>query len=162
MGGVTRDRVALDAPGTRSLTGFPGWRMTTSRAVKRVHRTANWPWWFSSSGRGRFDLMAPRGTCYVACDERTAVRETVGETLASLGVIAHAFAAERVLSTLHLPDSRELADTCAETGVADWAVDSHPEPLAAAAQRCGIAVQPIPRSVRIIDPPDGTGHSSRR
>lgn len=207
MGGVTRDDVALRAPGSRTLTGFPGWRLTGRVQVKRGHRATNGPWWFSSSGGGRFDLQAPRGTCYVAFDERTAIRETVGEALASLGVIAHAFAAERALSTLRVPGTHELADTCAEpaadfgvtrelctmtpydvpqawaaafdaefdgiryqtrfttgptanavavfgpAGGASWPVDPRPEPFAAAAQRCGIAVQPLPRTVRIVDPP---------
>ena len=207
MGGVTREDVALRAPGTRTLTGFPGWRLTGRRQVKRGHRVSNGPWWFSSSGGGRFDLSAPRGTCYIAFDETSAIRETVGEALASLGVIAHDFAAERALSTLRVPGTHDLADTCAAAAAAfgltrelcsmtpydvprvwaaafdvefdglryqtrfttgpaanaaavfgpsgemSWPVDPRPESFAAAARRCGIAVQPLPRSVRVLDPP---------
>ncbi|MEN0135048.1 MAG: RES family NAD+ phosphorylase [Rhodococcus sp. (in: high G+C Gram-positive bacteria)] len=204
---MTREDVALQAPGTRTLTGFPGWRLTGRRQVYRGHRVSNGPWWFSSSGGGRFDLAAPRGTCYVAFDETTAIRETVGEALASLGVIAHDFAADRMVSTLRVPGTHDLADTCADeaagfgvtrelcsmtpydvprawaaafdagfdgiryqtrfttgeaanaaavfgpAGEVSWPVDPRPETFAAAAKRCGIAVQPLPRSVRVLAPP---------
>jgi len=181
--------------------------LTGRRQVHRGHRRSNGPWWFSSSGGGRFDLAAPRGTCYVAFDEATAIRETVGEALASLGVIAHDFAADRMLSTLRVPGTHELADACADAaagfgltrelcsmtpydvpwawaaafdagfdgiryqtrftpgpaanaaavfgpaGEASWPVDPRPESFVAAANRCGIAVQPLPRSVRVVVPP---------
>ncbi|CAM3107998.1 RES family NAD+ phosphorylase [Prescottella defluvii] len=112
---MTREVVALGVPGSRALTGFPIWSLTTRRRLLRGHRTANGAWWFASSGRGRFDLDDPDGTCYVAFDERTAIRETVGEVLAAVGIVTHEFAAERSLSTLRVPARRQLADTCAET-----------------------------------------------
>ncbi|RDI18033.1 RES domain-containing protein [Rhodococcus sp. AG1013] len=118
---MTREVVALGPPGARSLDGFPGWSLTTRRRLLRGHRTANGAWWFASSGRGRFDLDDPHGTCYVAFDERTAIRETAGEVLASLGVITDEFATERSLSELRIPTRRQLADTCAETA-ADFGV----------------------------------------
>ncbi|MCA1008334.1 RES family NAD+ phosphorylase [Rhodococcus hoagii] len=111
---MTREVVALGSPGNRSLAGFPTWSLTTRRQLWRGHKAENGPWWFASSGRGRFDLTEPRGTCYVAFDARTAIRETVGEVLAGAGVISHEFADERVLSRLRVPARRTLADTCAE------------------------------------------------
>lgn len=111
----TRERVALADPGPRPLDGFPAWTLTPRRRLVRGHRAAKGPWWFASSGGGRFDLPPPRGTCYVAFDDRTAIRETVGEVLAVGGVVAAEFAAERVLSTLRIPARRRLADTCAES-----------------------------------------------
>ena len=111
----TRERIALTEPGTRPLDGFPDWALTSRRRLLRGHKSANGPWWFASSGGGRFDLEPPHGTCYVAFDERTAVRETVGEVLTSAGVISSEFAAERSLSTLRVPGRRRLADTCAES-----------------------------------------------
>lgn len=111
---MTREVVALGSPGNRSLAGFPTWSLTTRRQLWRGHKAGNGPWWFASSGRGRFDLGEPRGTCYVAFDERTAIRETVGEVLATAGVISHEFADERVLSRLRIPARRTLADACAE------------------------------------------------
>lgn len=111
---MTREVIALGPPDNRYLAGFPTWSLTTRRQLWRGHRAGNGPWWFASSGRGRFDLGEPRGTCYVAFDERTAIRETVGEVLAGSGVISHDFADERVLSRLRIPARRTLADTCAE------------------------------------------------
>ena len=111
---MTREVVALGSPENRSLTGFPTWSLTTRRQLWRGHKAGNGPWWFASSGRGRFDLGEPRGTCYVAFDERTAIRETVGEVLATAGIISREFADERVLSRLRIPARRTLADTCAE------------------------------------------------
>lgn len=111
---MTREVAALGSPGHRSLAGFPTWSLTARRQLWRGHKVGNGPWWFASSGRGRFDLSEPRGTCYVAFDERTAIRETVGEVLAATGVISREFTAERVLSRLRVPTRRTLADTCAE------------------------------------------------
>ncbi|WP_305091850.1 RES domain-containing protein [Prescottella sp. R16] len=54
-------------------------RGVAAQPLLRGHRVANSPWWFASSGGGRFDLALPRGTCYLALDEATAIRETVGE-----------------------------------------------------------------------------------
>ncbi|QHE73892.1 hypothetical protein GFS60_07563 (plasmid) [Rhodococcus sp. WAY2] len=42
----------------------------------------------------------------------------MGEALASLGVIAHDFAAERAVSTLRVPGTHDLADTCADAAAA--------------------------------------------
>nr|WP_240954858.1 RES domain-containing protein [Rhodococcus sp. 105337] len=83
--------------------------------MHRGHRAGNGPWWFSSDGGGRFDLTPPRGTCYLAYDELTAIRETVGQALAATGIISDEFAAERQLSTLTVPHNHRLADTCADT-----------------------------------------------
>lgn len=110
---MTRDTVALRPP-ARSLSGFPGCELTAAQPLTRGHRAANAPWWFASSGGGRFDLTPPRGTCYLAFDELTAIRETVGEALATTGVISDVFAADRQLSTLVVPHDHHLADTCAD------------------------------------------------
>ncbi|WP_336879568.1 RES family NAD+ phosphorylase [Rhodococcus globerulus] len=110
---MSRDSVALGSP-TRTLHLFPGRTLTTAQKLHRGHSTGNGPWWFASSGGGRFDLNPPRGTCYLAYDELTAIRETVGAPLANTGVITHAFSADRQLSTLTVPHDHRLADTCAE------------------------------------------------
>jgi hypothetical protein len=34
----------------------------------RINRAEHGPWWFGSSGYGRFDLSPPRGTCYLSED----------------------------------------------------------------------------------------------
>ncbi len=115
---MSRDTVALGPP-TRPLHRFPGCELTTAQPLIRGHRTGNGPWWFASSGGGRFDLTPPRGTCYFAFDELTAIRETVGVALATTGVISENFAAARQLSTLTVPHDHRVADTCAEE-VADF------------------------------------------
>lgn len=110
---MSRDSVALEPP-SRSLYRFPGATLTTAKPLHRGHSTGNGPWWFASSGGGRFDLNPPRGTCYLAYDELTAIRETVGAALTTTGVISHAFSAGRQLSTLTVPHDHRLADTCAD------------------------------------------------
>ncbi|SDC55720.1 RES family NAD+ phosphorylase [Rhodococcus tukisamuensis] len=110
---MTRDIVALRPP-ARPLAGFPSCELTTGESLIRGHQAANGPWWFASSGGGRFDLTPPHGTCYLALDEHTAVRETVGAALATAGVISEDFAAARCLSTLAVPHDHWLADTCAD------------------------------------------------
>ncbi|MBF4476518.1 RES domain-containing protein [Rhodococcus rhodochrous J3] len=110
---MSRDSVAL-LPPSRPLHGFPSCELTAAQPLVRGHRETNGPWWFSSDGGGRFDLTPPRGTCYLAFDERTAIRETVGEALARTGVISEDFAAIRRLSTLAVPHDHVVADTCAE------------------------------------------------
>ncbi|MET3959931.1 hypothetical protein ABIE52_006866 [Rhodococcus sp. OAS809] len=110
---MSRDDVALGPP-SRPLHGFPSCELTSAQSLHRGHRTGNGPWWFSSSGGGRFDLNPPRGTCYLGFDELTAIRETVGEALAKTGVISEDFATERQLSTLTVPDDHQLADTCTD------------------------------------------------
>lgn len=110
---MSRDSVALGPP-PRPLNGFPSRELTAAHPLYRGHRTKNGPWWFSSSGGGRFDLTPPHGSCYLAYDELTAIRETVGASLAATGVISDAFAADRQLSTLAVPHDLCLADVCAE------------------------------------------------
>ncbi|MDG3010694.1 RES family NAD+ phosphorylase [Rhodococcus sp. D2-41] len=109
---MSRDSIALRPP-ARPLQNFPSHALTPDQSLIRGHQVANGPWWFSSSsGGGRFDLTPPRGTCYLAFDEDTAIRETVGEALATAGVISTDFAATRRLSTLTVPHAHQLADTC--------------------------------------------------
>ncbi|NMM91955.1 hypothetical protein B2J88_48120 [Rhodococcus sp. SRB_17] len=111
---MSRDGVVLGPP-SRPLHGFPDCKLTPAQPLHRGHSTGNGPWWFASSGGGRFDLTPPRGTCYLAFDELTAIRETVGAALALTGVISDTFAADRQLSTLTVPHDHRLADTCADT-----------------------------------------------
>lgn len=114
---MSRDRVALGRPGGQDLTGFPPATLTTSTPLWRGHRRTLpdgrvcGPWWFSSTG-GRFDLPAPDGTCYLAYDEQTAVRETIGDTLTAGQALPAVFADERVVSALRLPSPITAADTC--------------------------------------------------
>ncbi len=111
MGSLSRSTPAVRAP-QGPLGEFPRWRARTDRVFYRAHRAAVGPWWFSSSGAGRFDLPPPHGTCYLATDALTALREAAGSRLTALGTIDVAFATERCVSALRLPTGRWLADSC--------------------------------------------------
>lgn len=108
-----REHIGLTLPHRRVGRDFPGWLLSVRRHLKRAHQITNGPWWFSSAG-GRFDLKAPLGTCYLALDSATAIRECVGEILSSSGVISEEFAQQRCVSTLSVPVRLVLADCCAE------------------------------------------------
>lgn len=85
--------------------------------MRRAHRTGRSPWYFSSDDYGRFNLPAPAGTCYLAADMHTALRERFGHDLVEHGLISWEFATETVVSTLSVPRQRQLADLCADDAV---------------------------------------------
>ena len=95
------------------LTGFPRWSLTPTRTLYRAHRRDLSPWWFSSDLSGRFDLIAPEGTCYLASTQATAARERWGERLVRAGRVSAADADATIVSRLTVPASVALADTCA-------------------------------------------------
>lgn len=112
---MSREQIALQPPGSRNLTGFPTATVTAETDLQRVHRRDLGPWYFSSSGSGRFDLTSGgRGTCYLAFDAATAIREVLGTSLHQFGVVTAKFAREYVLSQLNLPADRAAADLCDE------------------------------------------------
>ena len=74
--------VPAQQPPPDDLSGFPARRLAPGTAVYRAHLARRSPWWFSSGG-GRFDLSAPRGTCYLASSALVAVRERLGPVLAA-------------------------------------------------------------------------------
>lgn len=74
-------------------------------------------WSFSHSPDGRFDLSAPRGTCYLASDAQTALRERLGPMLAGLSSVEAADVDGVAVSLLGVPRGRELADTVVAAAV---------------------------------------------
>jgi hypothetical protein len=70
---------------------------------------------------GRFDLVSPHGTCYLATDLTTALRERFGHALVKQGVVTFEAAARTHVSTLRAPAGRWLAnsshDDAADFGV---------------------------------------------
>lgn len=54
---------------------FPDKLLLQHAYVWRVTKANSRPWYFSSAGTGRFDLVAPNGTCYVALKATTALLE---------------------------------------------------------------------------------------
>lgn len=104
-----RQRPAQGRP-SGSLDGFPTRRLTRARDLFRAHRADRGPWWFGNDGGGRFDLTAPRGTCYLALDPCSAVRERLGPVLGGRREVPASLLEEVLVSTLHVPAPTEVAD----------------------------------------------------
>ncbi len=105
----------------RPLDGFPVRTVGPAVDLYRCHRMTRGPWWFGSSGDGRFDLAPPRGSCYLALSVATAVREAIGPELSEFGYITAGFAGDRHVSRVRLPRARDVADLTA-AGSADFGV----------------------------------------
>jgi hypothetical protein len=97
-------------PPPADLSGFPSYRVEVSDDLFRAHSSSLGAWWFSSDGGGRFDLPPPRGTCYLALDPESAVRERLGPVLGSGDAVPDSLLADVVVSRLRVPAARELAD----------------------------------------------------
>lgn len=106
-----REEIALAKPSKARLKGFPRFILKPSKRLFRAHRRSKGPWWFSSSGTGRFDLTGSKGTCYLANSAEAALREALGGPLVKAGVIERAELDDRVISTLAVENSVSLADT---------------------------------------------------
>jgi hypothetical protein len=76
----------------------------------RAHSIHRGAWWFGSDGSGRFDLPAPRGTCYLALDPESAVRERLGPVLGGRVELPESTLADVVVSSLTLPRDVSVAD----------------------------------------------------
>lgn len=112
-----REQVSLPSPPPASqLVDFPEARIRPTVALYRVTRRGRGPWWFSSQGGGRFDLSAPEGTCYLACEPLAALLEVLGPR--SGGLVAREFFAERRLHSLRVPEERRLADCASRRATA--------------------------------------------
>lgn len=108
---TSRQRLALGSP-PADLAGFPRTGLRPDTDLQRAHTVGNHPWWFSSDPSGRFDLIRPNGTCYLATDVSTALRERFGHDLVQQGVVTFQAAARTCVSTLRVPVRRWLANTC--------------------------------------------------
>ena len=106
---TARERTALGPP-PASLAGFPAYRVAVETDVFRAHGRELGPWWFGNDGAGRFDLTTPRGTCYVALDPLSALRERLGPVLGGSQSVPQSLLEETVVSRLRLPAAREVAD----------------------------------------------------
>ncbi len=72
-------------------------------------------WWYSSylpgsEGLGRFDLVHPEGTCYLANTDGGAINELVGPETARRGWVDADLLSGRVVSTVALPHEVRAAD----------------------------------------------------
>jgi hypothetical protein len=110
MGGMTaRERVAQGPPRT-PLAGFPAYRLSPHTGLFRAHAADLGPWWFGNDGGGRFDLPTPRGTCYLALDPVSAVRERLGPVLGGAAALPESLLEDVLVSRLRLAEGREVAD----------------------------------------------------
>jgi hypothetical protein len=57
---------------------FPRTRIKRGQTLYRAAKRGKGAWWFCHCGDCRFDLPAPRGTCYVGTDELSGLLETIG------------------------------------------------------------------------------------
>lgn len=105
---MSRQQVSLRKPGP-DLQGFPRRTLGPETELCRVVRKDLGPWWFNSTGAGRFDLAEPKGTCYLATDELAAVLEVVGPDR-SAGTITTELLSGRRLHKLRVPEKHSLAD----------------------------------------------------
>ncbi len=106
---VSRQVVAQQPP-SGSLHGFPTLSLTPEHPLYRAHTAGLGPWWFSSDGGGRFDLLVPRGTCYLADTALAALRERLGVVLGGSPAVPSSLLAGAVVSALQLPEGRDCAD----------------------------------------------------
>ena len=117
-----RQVVSLGSPpkDPHELQTFPRRALTPEQGLWRVVRKGRGPWWFASTGGGRFDLREPEGTCYLATDELSALLETIGPERTD-GGISTRFFDDRRIRHLHAPRMRALADLtsrrCAGFGI---------------------------------------------
>ena len=108
MAPLSRQRLGLRKPAA-DITGFPVRRLRRQTPLYRAHHRDFGAWWFASDPGGRFNLAAPNGTCYLAVDEETALRERLGPTT---GIVSYGWADETRVSVLEVQRGGRLADTC--------------------------------------------------
>jgi hypothetical protein len=107
----SRQRPALGAP-PADLSVFPRSRLLPSKPLYRAHTAGRSPSWFSSDLSGRFDLIQPDGTCYLATDVATALRERLGHALVRKQVVTFDTAAKTEVSKVQISSVRWLANAC--------------------------------------------------
>jgi RES domain len=105
----SRERVAQGPP-SGSLEGFPVRAVVRGSTLHRAHAATRGPWWFGHDGAGRFDLPAPRGTCYLATDAVAALRERLGPVLGVAAAVPETLVADVVVSALPVPRTWSVAD----------------------------------------------------
>lgn len=103
---MNRESVAQRPPRAElDLGTFPKRPVAAGTRWRRGHRQELGPWYFSSDGKGRFNLSPPMGTCYLANSDDVAARESIGPDIARSGVVTTTFLEGRVVSSLTLAES---------------------------------------------------------
>ena len=96
-------------PSSTRLTDFPSRLFKAGTRLFRIVRKGRGPWWFGSAMDGRFDLLEPHGTCYLAADPLAAFLEIFGPERAG-GFVSSEFLLERRLRELQIPEDVRAAD----------------------------------------------------
>ena len=99
------------------LRGFPRRSLRGSVEMHRVHPAGLGPWWFSSDGNSRFDLVPPAGTCYLSL---SAVGAFV-EVFRDFTFVDAVDVRTRVISGVRAPRDVVLAD-CTSTRARGYGV----------------------------------------
>ena len=90
-----------------NLGGFPRRTLRGDRAIYRVHKAGQSPWWFSDDGSGRFDPIGTgHGACYFADRPIGAWIEVFRKRM----LLAEAEVIGRALFTVQLGRDLRLAD----------------------------------------------------
>ena len=108
---LTRTGLGLRKP-PADISGFPTKQVRKGKVLYRAHHKNNSPWWFASDDGGRFNLDPPSGTCYLAIDEETALRERLGRGTIKRGMVSQGFADETVVSQVSVFKGGRVANTC--------------------------------------------------
>ncbi|WP_249353528.1 RES family NAD+ phosphorylase [Rhodococcus sp. Q] len=87
--------------------------MPAGTAMYRTHGTKFEPWWFGTSGGGRFDLPGPDGTCYTAESELI----TLLETWCGIQLIPSPEIAVRSISTVAVERDLLVADATSNAAI---------------------------------------------
>jgi hypothetical protein len=90
-----------------SLKGFPRRTLRGDRTIYRIHKSSAAPWWFSSTGEGRFD---PVGTGMGACYLTEAALGAWLEVFRKRQLLPEAEIEHRLLLTIMLRRDLRLAD----------------------------------------------------
>jgi hypothetical protein len=93
--------------------------LTPAKAIYRLHRRTRPPWYFSSSGAGRFGLPGPDGTCYAAFDPAVAFIEV----FYGFRIVPTEELVDVVVSRMEAPSAVRLAD-CTSPRAAAYGVTS--------------------------------------
>lgn len=95
---MSRNTLAQQPPDPAlNWANFPLSRPRTGRLLWRAARRGREPWWFCACGDCRFDLDAPRGTCYAGTDEFSGILESIGWEWAGGQPLTLAFVRMRTL-----------------------------------------------------------------
>ena len=97
------------------LKEFPLAILDANKSIVRSHRAERSPWWFSAAPDseqigGRFDLITPNGTCYVADTVEVATRERLRETVLAARIVSSDFADSFSVSTFTVPKAYNCAN----------------------------------------------------